>query len=58
MMLIQYLKQFNLRVVIMRCFRCGDKLEIEYEEMETDYPLQCWNCDENMFIFDAVVLFT
>lgn len=35
----------------MKCFRCGNKLEIEYE---LDYPLVCNHCDENMFIFESV----
>lgn len=38
----------------MLCRKCGNKLEIEYVEMEADYPLVCYHCDENMFIFEGI----
>lgn len=38
----------------MKCFKCGNKLEIEYKNMEADYPLVCHTCDENMFIFESI----
>ena len=38
----------------MKCRHCNEKLEIEYTEMEADYPLVCYNCDENMFIFEGI----
>lgn len=38
----------------MRCMRCGSKLYDENdEELRQTYPLVCWHCDENMFLFEA-----
>ena len=49
---MNYFKRFSGD--IMKCFRCGTKLEIEHTEMEADYPLVCLECDENMFIFESI----
>ena len=39
----------------MRCFRCGSKLYDENDkELQEKYPLVCWHCDENMFLFEAI----
>lgn len=38
----------------MRCIRCDSKLYTENdEELRKKYPLVCWHCDENMFLFEA-----
>jgi len=34
------------------CPRCSNKLEKE-KEKEIDYPLVCWECDENFYEFEA-----
>lgn len=39
----------------MRCIRCDSKLYNENDkELQKTYPLVCWHCDENMFLFEAV----
>lgn len=35
----------------MKCRCCGNHL---YIEDELNYPLVCYNCDENMFIFEGI----
>ena len=35
----------------MKCPKCNNHLFIEYE---LDYPLVCYECDENFFIFEGV----
>ena len=38
----------------MRCRICDSKLYNENdEELRKTYPLVCWHCDENMFLFEA-----
>lgn len=40
---------------MIRCPRCDSKLYNENEEeLQKTYPLVCWHCDENMFLFEAV----
>ena len=39
----------------MRCPRCGSKLYDENDdELRKEYPLVCWCCDENMYLFEAI----